>query len=153
MKQLCVADLHKAIQQRQEKKKDSFNRVLELCFKKIETCAKLHHIGCFFDVPEFLIGYPLFNLNECIIYVYNSLVKNGFHVKYIFPRILYITWTPPPTNNNMLLEHATTNNTVLSTPAAPVVKPVGAKRGRKKKVQENGVAQFKPSGKFVLNLT
>lgn len=151
MKQLCISDIQSSIQKKAEKRKESFNKVLEMCFKRIENGAKFDKIACFFDVPEFVIGYPLFDLNECIMYVYSQLVKNGFQVQYIFPRILYISWFKPDikqTSNQPLLMHEPKKTNTPAT--AP------AKRGRKKATQPaNGksVAEFKPSGKFILNLS
>lgn len=95
MKHLNINDIISHHEKRAEKRRESFNKVLDMCYKMIDKSSKLDNVACFFDVPEFVIGYPLFNLNECIVYVYNNLVRNGFTVNYIFPRILYISWLTP----------------------------------------------------------
>jgi len=182
MKHLSIKDIIANREKRSEKRKECFNKVIEMCYKKIEKTAKLDSIGCFFDVPEFLIGYPLFNLNECIVYVYNSLINNGFQVQYIFPRILYVTWITPQTHglssiqgliapqigaSSLSLEHhpvtpahtqATQKNTQATKGARAATGRAaspGRGRGRAPKNQPaaKSIAEFKPSGKFVLNLS
>jgi hypothetical protein len=95
MKHLNINDIIVNNEIRAHKRKESLDKVLDMCYKKIENSSKLDNIACFFDVPEFVIGFPLFNLNECIVYVYNHLINSGFTAQYIFPRILYVSWVTP----------------------------------------------------------
>ena len=48
-----------------------------------------------FEVPEFIIGRPVYKLNDCIEFVQKQLVNKGFKVRYFFPRVLYISWDVP----------------------------------------------------------
>tara|TARA_A100001015_G_C14560089_1_gene544989 strand:- start:234 stop:533 length:300 start_codon:yes stop_codon:yes gene_type:complete len=43
-------------------------------------------------MPQFIIGYPNYNINECVSYVMDSLIENGFKCKYINPNLLFICW-------------------------------------------------------------
>jgi hypothetical protein len=45
-----------------------------------------------FNVPEYLIGEPIYDKGECIGYLVSELEKNGFHVKYIHPNALFVSW-------------------------------------------------------------
>ena len=47
----------------------------------------------FFAIPEFLIGVPLYDVNELRTYMMNSLEKNGFKLMYIHPNWLMIDWS------------------------------------------------------------
>ena len=97
MKHLTAADIMKQQSMRQNRRREAFDNILENCYKRIQKCVHvLRNVeSCFFEVPEFVIGYPLYELNECIQYCINILTSKGFAVKYIFPRILMISWLPP----------------------------------------------------------
>lgn len=177
MKHLNINDIISNHEKRAEKRKESFNKVLEMCYKKIDKSSKLDNIACFFDVPEFLVGFPLFSLNECIMYVYNHLVKNGFTVQYIFPRILYISWLTPQyihhvkqlTEPNPQSTHALLMAPATDLPNIGIAKQVSPPHGNKsptrartlpqrrtpvpkKTVQGKSIAEFKANGRCVLNL-
>lgn len=88
--------------------KSSFEKVCELCFLKIHTAVNLNSYTCLFEVPEFIMGYPLFNINECIIYIIGKLKDYGYKVNYFFPKLLHISWNAEETiqdkNNKKLLD-------------------------------------------------
>lgn len=85
---------------RQEKKKIRtvcFDRVLELCHRRIRTIASHGGMNAFFEVPGMLVGYPLYSLEECLDYVIESLRKTGFLVQVLPPphvAVLYVSWNP-----------------------------------------------------------
>lgn len=169
MKHLNINDIASNNEKRNEKRRECFDKVLEQCYKRVEKSAKLDNIGCFFDVPEFVIGYPLFSLNECILHVYNKLVQNGFQVQYIFPRILYVSWasvaaqssvaTPqskkPVAARQLTIEHKPAVPRPQTTRAASPERkaPVPQRKVIQNKKTTKSIAEFKPSGKFVLNLS
>jgi hypothetical protein len=92
MKQLNILDLHRSINEKKMRTNECYDKILELCHKKIQIGANNQKLNCFIEVPSYVFGYPIFNFNSCIEYVYNSLKKNGFLVKYYFPKYLYISW-------------------------------------------------------------
>lgn len=208
MKFLSVNDLIQDKNKRVERRKECFDKVLDQCCSKIKKAAKLDKTFCLYDVPEFILGYPLYNINECMTYVIDKLAKNGFAVQYFFPRYIVVSWfiTPPPvatavTNAQRLLPQHFQHfqQQTLSQPrqvvnptymqmqnALPIglpkqelvpkaqdneddfdelnnllVSPKG--RQQRKKVQAKprsqssqfvkSIAEYKPSGKFVLDLS
>jgi hypothetical protein len=62
---------------------------------KIRTAANKEKYELYYDVPQYVVGLPLFNINECIDFILKQLTNNGFEVKYHFPKMLYISWFPP----------------------------------------------------------
>lgn len=98
LKHFTAADILKQQGQRQAKRHEAFNIIIDNCYKKIQKCIQVTRnvYSCFCEIPEFIIGYPLYDLNECIQYCMNILIKKGFSIQYIFPRVLYISWMPAP---------------------------------------------------------
>lgn len=96
MKHLSLKDVQESIKKKDQKRNEAFDHILNSCYKHIQKCVDTMRTTyfCFFEIPEFVLGYPLYNLNLCITYIQDTLVKNGFKVKYLFPRILVISWFP-----------------------------------------------------------
>lgn len=89
-----INSVYKTIEIKNNKKKAIFNIVVHKCSRCIEKNVSINNLSCFYQVPEFLIGYPLYSLEECIKHVQNELGDSGFVVVYFFPNILYISWNP-----------------------------------------------------------
>lgn len=92
MKKLNIYELHGEMNKKKENRMKSLDYVLERCHTKIRNASKKELARTWFDVPEFIIGLPVYNLNDCIIHLMTSLNQNGFVVKYFFPKVLYISW-------------------------------------------------------------
>lgn len=90
--QLNILQLHRTINEKRQKKNEAFQRVLCICHKRIQAAADGQQMMTFIVVPEFVVGFPMFNMNECLEYIIDALRKNGFLVRYYFPKILYISW-------------------------------------------------------------
>ncbi len=82
---------------KEEKDKRSlmvFDNVLQRCHKRIERTAEKAQDSVFYTVPLFEIDKPpITNIKACMAYVIYNLKKDGFDVTYIFPNMLWISWT------------------------------------------------------------
>jgi len=92
MKKLNIFELHRAISEKNNRKIECYEKVLDICHKKIVVAAENKKLRIFIEVPEYVCGYPLYNINSCLKFILDSLKANGFLVKYYFPKILYISW-------------------------------------------------------------
>ena len=100
MQHLNIFDLYKAGNDKKANKKNSFTHVLKKAHAKIKLAAEMDHYACFFEVPEYIIGVPMYSLTECITYVVDELKDNGFKVKYMYPKTVYICWDPKVINKS-----------------------------------------------------
>ena len=138
MKNLNIYELHDEINKKKEKRTRSFDKILETCHQKIINASKKELFKVYFDVPDFVLGLPVYDLSECIKYIVKSLENNGFLVKYIFPKLLYISWdfkeinnTPAPSKQ---IDHTSKANKLI-------MKPSSTKH-----------LEHRPNGKFILNI-
>lgn len=92
MNKLNILQLHRIIEEKKQRRTEAFEKVLCICNKRITEAAEGQKLKTFIIVPEFIVGYPIFNLNECLEYVILALKKSGFLVKYYFPKMLYVSW-------------------------------------------------------------
>lgn len=124
-KYLSASDILKQQQKKQTKRQEAFDFILEQCYKKIQKCIQVTRnvFECFFEIPEFLIGYPLYDLNECTSYCHALLTSKGFQVQYIFPRVLFISWKPPVKTHTALPMPCVGSVAAPAGPTAPAARP------------------------------
>jgi hypothetical protein len=95
--QININDLYSVQKKKSQKRTICFDRVLEICHNRIKSIAELNGQNTFYEVPGFMMGFPLYNLQECLEYVVDALRKNGFLVQ-ILPAphvaVIYISWDP-----------------------------------------------------------
>ncbi len=87
-----INDLYAAQKIKQSNKMEFFNSILQKCHHRIKTVAQKSETFCFYIVPEFSLGTPLYNVYQCCQYIISHLKNGGFNVLYIRPNLLYISW-------------------------------------------------------------
>ena len=93
MSMINIDELNDNIKKKEKQKNIIYDEILKKCHNKIKLTAKSNSLGfCFYIVPEYVYGFPLYNFKACVIYIFKSLVNNGFDVKYTHPNLLYISW-------------------------------------------------------------
>lgn len=129
LQRVNLDNLHKQKIDREKKKINSYEEVLRRCHHRIETTAKTqNYCFCFFTIPSYIFGVPKFDTSGCILYLVDSLVNNGFDVKYTHPNLLYISWLNKYN------------------------KPEKERKQIKNK-QYKTIEEYKPSGKFIYDKT
>ena len=86
-----IRKLHEHEQRRVHEKQKLYNRILVRAHRRIEAAAP-HVSYCVFQVPEFILGMPLYDAYQCCGYVIQKLTSDGFHVQHYQPNILHINW-------------------------------------------------------------
>jgi hypothetical protein len=74
-----------------------FDRVIELCHRRVRTVASYGGLNTFYEIPGLLVGYPLYNINECMEYMIDHLRRSGLLVQILPPPhvcVIYISWDP-----------------------------------------------------------
>jgi hypothetical protein len=95
MKQLNIFELQNSINKKKQYRTNVYESVLEKCHTKIKHAAIKEKYELYYDVPQYIVGLPLFNINQCIDFMIRNLSDNGFKVLYNFPKMLHISWYPP----------------------------------------------------------
>ena len=98
-----IDSLHREQQEKQERKKGIFVKILEDCHNKIKVSAKNSKdaSNCFYAVPKYKFGVPLYDMRGCILFLTKSLVNNGFDVWYTHPNLLLISWKDKTNQNSI----------------------------------------------------
>jgi hypothetical protein len=71
-----------------------YKKILERIHSKIKLTSRQKNDNeqCWYLMPEVELGCPLYNKRECLDYVLEKLIENGFNVKYYHPNLLFIYW-------------------------------------------------------------
>lgn len=84
-------DLIKQQKKRIDEKNKIYKKVYERVDKKIVMASSHNYYECLYEVPEFMLGLPLYNIEECINYINNKLIDNGFKTSWENNKVL-INW-------------------------------------------------------------
>ena len=92
MSSLNINSLYETMYEKNVKRYQKFDDILKRLHNRIKYHAKNEKTFCFFQIPEFIIGVPLYNINDLKEYLIQSLQKDGFEYMYIEPNWLFVTW-------------------------------------------------------------
>jgi hypothetical protein len=171
---VTARELNNMIDRKKKEKHATFNTLLEQCVAKIKKYAGQQQYRCLYEIPEFILGSPPYQLNDALEYLMDKLKNQcGLFIRYFFPKLLYISWDyteiaqmhamttipnvkPLPAQNmhgtrgQIAFKHMP--DTMLPRPAAsnPRRKPRAPGQPAQ---QFKSISEYKPSGKFVLNLS
>jgi hypothetical protein len=81
-------------QRRDLKQISIFNKILNRIHNRITLTgkSKKNDKYIWFNIPEYIFGEPIYDKGECIAYIVSKLETNGFHIRYIHPNTLFVSW-------------------------------------------------------------
>ena len=85
-------DLIKKQKEKEELKKHTYDKIYKIIEKKIYNASNSNYYHIWYQVPEFLVGLPVYSYKDCKEYLINKLKSNGFNVDTYEPNILLIKW-------------------------------------------------------------
>jgi hypothetical protein len=86
--------LIKEQKERDDRKKITFDKVFLKIEKKIVLASAANYYYCWYSIPEFIVGLPMYSLRECKEYIENKLKNDGFETEFFEPNILLVKWFP-----------------------------------------------------------
>ena len=92
MSQIDMKELYSTINQKTLRRMELYDSILKKCHSRILYNSGLQRTYCFYQIPEFVIGVPLYDILELRNYVMNSLKTNGFDILYVEPNWIFIYW-------------------------------------------------------------
>ena len=90
--QINMTELEEDHLKKLKKTNQIFLKVLHECHRKIKFNSKLDRKYCFFLIPEFIFGTPLYDIKELRKFIIYHLERNGFKLTYVDPNWLFIMW-------------------------------------------------------------
>lgn len=80
----------------------AYNQILGQIHNRIYHTSQLsgNVNSIMYNVPPFVIGLPVIDLQDCIVYIVHMLRQSGFIVRYTYPNLLHISWKHYETEYN-----------------------------------------------------
>jgi len=93
-RKLNIDDLYEKKKQKDLKQLAVFNKILNRIHKRINHTSrnKSNEMHIWFSIPEYIFGEPLYDKGDCTGYLVTKLEDNGFHVRYVHPNTLFVSW-------------------------------------------------------------
>lgn len=93
-----INEIQKKQTEREKSRVQLYEKIASRCFKRIKEVASNEDVYCFFRLPEYIPGYPIYNMTECVMFLLNLLKEKGFNARYCDGFMIYITWNFSKTN-------------------------------------------------------
>jgi hypothetical protein len=171
---ISIDELYEKKRQHDLSKLALFNKILNRIHVRIKTASrqKIDENFCWYVVPETIIGVPKYDQAACIAYIIDKLKNNGFHIRYIHPNLLFISWAhwvPDYVRTELkkktgivvneygqrIIEDADEdgNRTIINAPSDPndymLNKQDPNQKGKIPKKEYTPIKSYKPSGNLV----
>jgi hypothetical protein len=91
--------------ERDERKKITFDKVFLKIEKKIILASAANYYYCWYSIPEFIVGLPMYSLKECKEFIEIKLKKDGFKTEFFEPNIVLVNWFPEEKSKDKLKNH------------------------------------------------
>lgn len=89
---LKVSDLKNDTKERNNSYKVIYKQILNIIYQKIKQRNLYRYTSLTYTIPEYMIGYPLYNQEQAFKYVYKKLVIGGFMISIPQHCMLTIQW-------------------------------------------------------------
>ena len=86
-----ASDLIKEQNEREKKKEIIFKKIYKRIEGKVKLASLANLYECWYEIPEFILNLPLYNLEDCKNYIVKKLNKNGFKSGIVVNNI-WISW-------------------------------------------------------------
>ena len=113
MSSLNINTLFEEMDQKVLNRLKMFDDILVQVHNKIKVCSKNKTFFCTHQIPEFLIGKPIYKIEDLRKYLINSLKRDKFDVLYIHPNLLFISWDKQQKNKRNVNKVVSNNNNNL----------------------------------------
>ena len=68
-----IYEIHKKQREKEIRRLHLYKKILNRCFYKIRLAVEKEQLFCFFQLPEYISGSPLYNMTDCLFYMLQEL--------------------------------------------------------------------------------
>ncbi len=79
--------------------KDMQNTILCKLSERINTLSKNGQLKFIYNVPYFLFGFPIYNIEDLTLFILQSLIKEGYCAIKVDESKIFISWDINDINN------------------------------------------------------
>lgn len=89
---LTIDEIHKIEKNRNDIKKEIYKKIYEQFSRKIKNSVQLGQKSVILTVPNFMVGYPTYDVQKAAKYLMRQLTNGGFNVTLMSDRDIHVSW-------------------------------------------------------------
>lgn len=93
---LSAKDLEERDKMKKDIKKEFYTRVLSQMCRKIDMYYSLGRTECILNIPEYIFGYPSYNIDQMTVYMHRQFKHLGYRTSILSSGLLHVAWGKPP---------------------------------------------------------
>ena len=70
---ILLSELYTLKDKKEHAKYQTFDKIIEICHKKIKNTATIGGMNIFYEIPYYMYGKPLYKIADCIEYIVSAL--------------------------------------------------------------------------------
>jgi hypothetical protein len=89
-----AGQLQLAARERRRAARECFDVVVERVFARVAAKARQGWVRVVYEVPEFVVGLPPYDVAACARHAAKELRRRDYHVEVFGAGVLYVSWDP-----------------------------------------------------------
>ncbi len=89
---LTAKEIAEKEKQKKEARKETYKRILSQVNRKIEMAYSLGNTYAIVKIPEFIIGYPSYNMDTVTLYIHRQVCLLGFRSSILSSGLIHVAW-------------------------------------------------------------
>lgn len=89
---LSAKDLEERDKMKKDMKKEFYTRVLSQMCRKIDMYYTLGRTECILNIPEYIFGYPSYNIDQMTVYMHRQFKHLGYRTSILSSGLLHVAW-------------------------------------------------------------
>lgn len=89
---LSVKDIEERNRAKKTLKKELHQRILTQLCRKIELNYSMGNTECTLKIPEYIFGYPAFDMTQMTFYMHRQLSHLGYRTSILVSGLLHVAW-------------------------------------------------------------
>ena len=89
---ISAKELTERNKQKNEVRKEIYTRILTQICRKIEVAHTLGKTHTELKIPEFIFGYPMYDMSHVTVYIFRQLRRLGYRTSILDVGRIYVAW-------------------------------------------------------------
>jgi hypothetical protein len=104
---VSARELAEREKKRLDVRKATYKAILEQFSRKIANVASLGGHDLMLTTPQFLIGFPAYDIHTATSYLERQLSRLGYTARRAMPTVIHVSWNKPvPSSRPVVIDHS-----------------------------------------------
>lgn len=89
---ISINDIERYQKNKIKKEIEIFEKILGNCYRKIREFVIRDQKHIIYNIPEYMVGFPSYNISKCSYYINKKLSEEGYYTKILSKNMIFISW-------------------------------------------------------------